>query len=167
MSVQSSMRDQARESEYSIGRSAPRLSTEVIPNILPTLDALIILLCSLTAGIGYHLAIGGPLEILPQCGVGALASFIYILRMNGSGYYELQKARSLASRCARYSCLVHNRAIARIHRISSQDQRNLLSWRVCHVLQPRAGGVAGSTQGHKDRFVQAVAEEPSDNETPF
>ena len=92
MSVQSSIRDKAREPEYSIGQSAQSLSIEVIPNILPALDALIILLCSLAGGIGYHLAIGGPLEILPQCGIGALASFIYILRMNGSDYYELQES---------------------------------------------------------------------------
>jgi Undecaprenyl-phosphate glucose phosphotransferase len=92
MSIQSSVRDEARELEYSIGRSASSFSTEVIPNILPTLDGLVILLSCLAGGIGYHLLIGGPLDILPQCGVGALASFIYIVRMNGSGYYELQES---------------------------------------------------------------------------
>ena len=92
MSIQSSVRDEARELEYSIGRSASGLSAEVIPNILPSMDGLVILLSCLAGGIGYHLLIGGPLDILPQCGVGALASFIYIVRMNGSGYYELQES---------------------------------------------------------------------------
>ena len=91
MSVQSSIRDKAREPNIQ-SANRRRVSIEVIPNILPALDALIILLCSLAGGIGYHLAIGGPLEILPQCGIGALASFIYILRMNGSDYYELQES---------------------------------------------------------------------------
>jgi Undecaprenyl-phosphate glucose phosphotransferase len=36
--------------------------------------------------------IGGPFEILPLCAVGSLASLIYILRMNGNGYYELQQS---------------------------------------------------------------------------
>ena len=92
MSIQSGIRDKTVELEYSIGRPAPSLSIEVIPNILPALDVLIILLSCLAGGIGYHLLIGGPFEILPQCGVGCLASFIYILRMNGSGYYELQES---------------------------------------------------------------------------
>ena len=92
MSIQSGIRDEVGELEYSIGRSAPSLSTEVIPSILPALDALIILLCCLAGGIGYHLLIGGPVEILPLCAVGSLASFIYILRMNGSGYYEFQES---------------------------------------------------------------------------
>jgi undecaprenyl-phosphate galactose phosphotransferase/putative colanic acid biosynthesis UDP-glucose lipid carrier transferase len=51
-----------------------------------------ILLSCLAGGIGYHLLIGDPFEILPLCAVGSLASFIYVLRMNGSGYYELQES---------------------------------------------------------------------------
>src|SRR5882724_6746912 len=89
MSVQSGIRDEVGgELEYSIGR----FSSEVIPTILPALDVLMILLSCLAGGIGYHLLIGGTFEILPLCAVGSLASFIYILRMNGSGYYELQES---------------------------------------------------------------------------
>ncbi len=43
-------------------------------------------------GVGYHLLLGDPIEFLPICAVGVLASFIYILRMNGSGYYQLQES---------------------------------------------------------------------------
>jgi len=88
MSVQSGIRDEVGELEYSIGR----LSSEVIPTILPALDVLMILLSCLAGGIGYHLLIDSTFEILPLCAVGSLASFIYILRMNGSGYYELQES---------------------------------------------------------------------------
>jgi undecaprenyl-phosphate galactose phosphotransferase/putative colanic acid biosynthesis UDP-glucose lipid carrier transferase len=65
---------------------------ESIPYVLRTLDALIILLSCLAGGIGYHLFIGDAFEILPPCVVGLLASLIYILRMNGTSYYELQES---------------------------------------------------------------------------
>ena len=43
----------------------------------------------MVGGIGYHLFIGNPLpDVLPYCAVGLLASFIHILRMSGSGYYD-------------------------------------------------------------------------------
>jgi Undecaprenyl-phosphate glucose phosphotransferase len=81
-----------REIENSIDRSAPIFSTDAIPHVLPALDAFIILLASLVSGISYHLLIGAPGEIVPQCAVGFLAGLIYILRMSGSGYYELQES---------------------------------------------------------------------------
>jgi Undecaprenyl-phosphate glucose phosphotransferase len=91
MSIQSGIRDEVGDLEY-IGRRAPRLSFEVIPNILPALDVLVILLSCLAGGISYHVLIGDPFEILPLCAVGSLASFIYVLRINSSGYYELQES---------------------------------------------------------------------------
>jgi len=92
MSIESGIRDKVGEIQYSIGRSAANFSTEIIPYVLPALDAFIILLSCLAGGISYHLLIGDPFEILPLCAVGSLASLIYILRMNGSGYYELQES---------------------------------------------------------------------------
>jgi Undecaprenyl-phosphate glucose phosphotransferase len=89
MSIESGVRDQVGEIQYTITRSPTSFSAEVIPYILPTLDAFIILLSCLAGGIGYHLLIGDPFETLPLCAVGSLASLIYILRMNGNGYYEL------------------------------------------------------------------------------
>src|SRR5882724_9336646 len=91
MSIESGIRDKVGEIQYSIGRSAANFSTEIIPYVLPALDAFIILLSCLAGGISYHLLIGDPFEILPLCAVRSLASLIYILRMNGSGYYELQE----------------------------------------------------------------------------
>lgn len=92
MSIQSSIRDKSGKLEYSIGRRTPSFSTEIIPFILPALDLFVILLSGLAAGIGYHLFIGDRFEVAPHCAVGLLASLIYILRMNGSGYYELQES---------------------------------------------------------------------------
>jgi len=92
MAMESGVRDKSDELNYSVGQSAAKFSTEVIPYFLPTVDAFVITLCCVASGIGYHLAIGGPLEILPLCAVGSLASLIYILRMNSSGYYELKES---------------------------------------------------------------------------
>src|SRR5690242_7383509 len=65
---------------------------ELIPYFLPVVDACIILLSCFISGIGYHFVVAGHMaEILPLCAVGSLASVIYILRMNGSGHYELQE----------------------------------------------------------------------------
>lgn len=92
MSIESGIRDKVGEIQGSIGRSAAGISIEAVPYILPTSDAFLILLCSLASGIGYHLVIGGPFDVLPLCAVGCLASLIYILRMNGNCYYELRES---------------------------------------------------------------------------
>jgi Undecaprenyl-phosphate glucose phosphotransferase len=90
MSIESGVGDQVREIE-SQARSIASFPVELISHTLPALDALIILLLCLAASIGYRLSIGDPnFELVPQCAAGFLAGFIYILRMNGSGFYELQ-----------------------------------------------------------------------------
>jgi Undecaprenyl-phosphate glucose phosphotransferase len=55
------------------------LSTEFIPYVLSTTDAFIILITSVLSGIAYQVA---------HAAVGLFASFIYILRMSGLGYYD-------------------------------------------------------------------------------
>jgi len=91
MLIESGVRNKA-EVQHSIDRSAVSFSTDFIPYILQAFDAFIILLSCVAGGIGYHLLIGDPFEFLPLCAVGTVASLIYILRMNGSGYYELQES---------------------------------------------------------------------------
>ena len=60
-----------------------------MPYILSTTDAFIILITSIVSGIVYQLALGNEVpSILPHAAVGLLASFIYILRMSGLGYYD-------------------------------------------------------------------------------
>ena len=65
------------------------LSTEAVPYFLSTSDAFVIVVASIVSGIGYQLAVGNPMpNVLPHCAVGLLASFIYVLRMSGSRFYE-------------------------------------------------------------------------------
>jgi Undecaprenyl-phosphate glucose phosphotransferase len=89
MSIGSEIRDKAGQLDDSSGRPPANFSTDAIPYLLSTTDAFFILLSSLAGGIGYHLSVGSPIpDILPYCAVGLLASFIHILRMSGSGYYD-------------------------------------------------------------------------------
>ncbi|MGA2999850.1 undecaprenyl-phosphate glucose phosphotransferase [Bradyrhizobium sp.] len=98
MSIESDIRDIAGGIQNLISRSAASFSPEVVRYILPAVDAVTILLSCLAAVIGYDLSIGNymlvgnPFEILPSCAVGSLASLIYILRMNGNGYYGLLRS---------------------------------------------------------------------------
>ena len=90
MSVEFGIHDKI-EIEYSVGRPS-FFRAEFIFCLLLAVDAFTILLSGLVSGIGYQLLNGGYVpEILPLCAVGVLTSLIYILRMNGSGYYELQE----------------------------------------------------------------------------
>jgi undecaprenyl-phosphate galactose phosphotransferase/putative colanic acid biosynthesis UDP-glucose lipid carrier transferase len=94
MSVESSIRDKVEQIQYSI-RSGASFPTGAVPYVLRTLDWLIILISCLVGGIGYHLLIGDPFDLLPLCAVGSLAGLVYILRMNGDGYdgyYGLQES---------------------------------------------------------------------------
>jgi Undecaprenyl-phosphate glucose phosphotransferase len=89
MSIGSDIRVKAGEFDYSSSKPPARFSSNAIPYILSTADASIILLSSIVGGIGYQLSVGNPMpNILPHCAVGLLASFIHILRMSGSGYYD-------------------------------------------------------------------------------
>jgi Undecaprenyl-phosphate glucose phosphotransferase len=89
MSVESEIRDEAGQFHDSSGRPPSNISGGSIPYLLSTTDAFIILLSSMAGGIGYQLLVGNPMpNILPLCAVGLLASFIHILRMSGSGYYD-------------------------------------------------------------------------------
>jgi len=69
--------------------SRASLSSDAIPYLLSTADALIILISSLAGAICYSLLTGNPTtNLLSYCAVGLLAGLVYILRMKGSGYYE-------------------------------------------------------------------------------
>jgi len=92
MASESGIRGKVEGIQYLVGRSVASFSTEIIPYVLPALDAFVILTSCLVGGIAYHVLIGDPFDILPPVAVGALASLIYILRMNGKGYYGLQES---------------------------------------------------------------------------
>ena len=89
MSIGSDIGEKVGQLEDPSGRPAARFSSGAVPYFLSTADAFIILLSSIAAAVGYQLSIGNALpDILPNCAVGLLASFIHILRMSGSGYYD-------------------------------------------------------------------------------
>jgi Undecaprenyl-phosphate glucose phosphotransferase len=89
MSIGSDIRDKAGQLDDSSSKPPASFSGDAIPYLLSTADAFIILLSSVAGGIGYQLSVGNPMpDILPYCAVGLLASFIHILRMSGSGYYD-------------------------------------------------------------------------------
>ena len=64
-------------------------SSEFIPYVLATTDAFVILMSSILGGITYQVSIGHDVpNILPHAAVGLLSSFVYILRMGGTGQYD-------------------------------------------------------------------------------
>ena len=68
-------------------------SSEFIPYLLSTADAFVILISSILGGVAYQLAIGNEMpNILPHVAVGLLASFIYILRISGTGHYDFPES---------------------------------------------------------------------------
>jgi Undecaprenyl-phosphate glucose phosphotransferase len=89
MSIGSDIRDKAGQLGKSSVESPATFSSDAIPYLLSIADAFIILLSSVAGGICYQLSAGYLMpNILPYCAVGLLASFIHILRMSGSGYYD-------------------------------------------------------------------------------
>jgi Undecaprenyl-phosphate glucose phosphotransferase len=88
MSIGSEIRDKRPLEDLASARPAG-FSSDVIPYLLSFADGIVILLSSLAGGIGYHMLAGNAIpSIPPYCAVGLLASLIYILRMNGKGYYD-------------------------------------------------------------------------------
>ena len=93
MSIGTDIGEEARQVDQSSGQGRLLLSSDVIPYVLSTSDALMIMLASVVGGIAYHIATNSPIpNLLPYCAVGLMASFIHILRMSGSGYYDLADA---------------------------------------------------------------------------
>ena len=88
MSLGSEVGGKAENAGHRLGEPSS-FSTEFVPYLLSTTDAFVILLTSILSGIAYQIAIGNEIpSILPHAAVGLLASFIYILRMSGLGYYD-------------------------------------------------------------------------------
>ena len=88
MSIGSEIGDKRPLDDLSGTRPAS-FSSDAIPYLLSLADGLIILLSSLVGGVGYHVLAGNSIpSIPPYCAVGLLASLIYILRMDGKGYYD-------------------------------------------------------------------------------
>jgi Undecaprenyl-phosphate glucose phosphotransferase len=73
---------------------APRatFSSEAIPYLLSTADALVVLVASLFGAVSYHTLSAVPLPDLDAYfALGLIASFIHIARQSGRGYYDLEQ----------------------------------------------------------------------------
>jgi Undecaprenyl-phosphate glucose phosphotransferase len=93
MSVGSDINQKPGHLAPAIERRNATFPCESVPYVLSTADAAIIVLSSLIGGTLYQWSIGSPTpNLLPHCAVGLLASFIHILRISGSGYYDFQFA---------------------------------------------------------------------------
>jgi Undecaprenyl-phosphate glucose phosphotransferase len=73
---------------------APRslLSSEAIPYLVSSADALLILLASLFGAVAYHWATDTPVpDLAAYFALGLIASFIHIARQSGRGYYDFER----------------------------------------------------------------------------
>ncbi|WP_426442333.1 undecaprenyl-phosphate glucose phosphotransferase [Bradyrhizobium genosp. P] len=88
MSIGSEIGERASPIRSSAPKEA-RFSGASIPYLLSTADAFVILVSSVVGGVSYQLAIGNPMpDLVPYCAVGLLASFVHVLRLSGTGYYD-------------------------------------------------------------------------------
>jgi Undecaprenyl-phosphate glucose phosphotransferase len=91
MSLEAHLPDKAEQLDRSVERAG--FSTEAVPYILSTADALIILLSSVVGDVSYQMAAGyGMPDFLSLSTVALISSFIYIVRMSGRGYYDLAES---------------------------------------------------------------------------
>jgi len=93
MSVGSELRAQEVASEVSTGRPRMAFPCEAIPYLLSTVDAMLILLASLFGGFFYHWIIQTPVpDLTAYFALGLIASFIYVVKLSGRGYYDFETA---------------------------------------------------------------------------
>jgi Undecaprenyl-phosphate glucose phosphotransferase len=93
MSVGSEVDERKLASEISAGRSRIAFPCEAIPYLLSTADAMIVLLGSLFGGFFYHWVLGTPIpDLTAYFALGLIASFIYVVKLSGRGYYDFETA---------------------------------------------------------------------------
>ena len=93
MFIGSETRDPKSNAKASFERPRTTFPCEAVPYLLSTADALIILLVSLFGSFFYHSIVDTPIpELTPYVALGLIASFIYILRLGGRGYYDFERA---------------------------------------------------------------------------
>jgi len=93
MSIGSRTSDRESNVPASFERPRAAFPCEALPYLLSTADALIILTISLFGSFSYHWLIDSPIpELTSYVALGLIASFIYILRLGGHGYYDFERA---------------------------------------------------------------------------
>jgi Undecaprenyl-phosphate glucose phosphotransferase len=85
--------DRERVVEASLGRPKVTFPSEAVPYLLSTLDAMVISLSSLFGAFFYHWLSDNPVpDLSAYFALGLIASLIHIVRLGGTGYYELEAA---------------------------------------------------------------------------
>lgn len=85
--------DRERAVEFSLSRPKATFPCEAVPYVLSTLDATVISLSSLFGAFFYHWLLDDPgFDPSAYFALGLIASLIHILRLAGTGYYELETA---------------------------------------------------------------------------
>ena len=93
MSIGSGTSDRESNVPASFERPRATFPCEALPYLLSTVDALIILTISLLGSFSYHWIIDSPIpELTSYVALGLIASFIYILRLGGHGYYDFERS---------------------------------------------------------------------------
>jgi Undecaprenyl-phosphate glucose phosphotransferase len=93
MSIGSGTSDRESNVPASFERPRATFPCEALPYLLSTVDALIILTISLLGSFSYHWIIDSPIpELTSYVALGLIASFIYVLRLGGHGYYDFERA---------------------------------------------------------------------------
>jgi undecaprenyl-phosphate galactose phosphotransferase/putative colanic acid biosynthesis UDP-glucose lipid carrier transferase len=93
MFIGSDTRDRESNVPASFERPRATFPCEALPYLLSTVDALIILTISLFGSFSYHWIIDSPIpELTSYVALGLIASFIYILRLGGHGYYDFERS---------------------------------------------------------------------------
>jgi Undecaprenyl-phosphate glucose phosphotransferase len=93
MSVGSEVGERKFAPEVSAGCPRTAFPCEAIPYLLSTADALIILLVSLFGGFFYHWVLRTPIpDLKAYFALGLIASFIYVVKLSGRGYYDFETA---------------------------------------------------------------------------
>jgi undecaprenyl-phosphate glucose phosphotransferase len=79
--------------QQSSSRPPAGLSSQAIPYVSSTIDALVIISCCFVGGIFYQLAAGNWIsDLAPQFAAGLLASLFYVVRMSRGGFYDLPES---------------------------------------------------------------------------
>jgi undecaprenyl-phosphate galactose phosphotransferase/putative colanic acid biosynthesis UDP-glucose lipid carrier transferase len=85
--------DRQPAAEVAFGRARVTFPCEAVPYLLSTLDATVISLSSLFGAFFYHWLLDDPVfDPSAYFALGLIASLIHIVRLGGTGYYELEAA---------------------------------------------------------------------------
>src|SRR5689334_16761039 len=92
MSIESNIHERTAYSAYSVDKGSKSLSSDLVSYLLLSGDVIVILASAIIAGASYRFLAGKTgSDYLLQCGVGLLASVLYVLRMHGSKHYDFQE----------------------------------------------------------------------------